>query len=181
MSHTICCCLWLSQIWYQVFTKQAGSLLFLIGLSYRSFSFLKKNILCYLFNFFFLFFFFLLQGVLVAVGRLFSSCSKRGLLPSCSPRASHHRGLFCWGAQDLGHVGSIVVAVRLQSTDSVLVEGRLSCSEAHGIFTDQGSNQPMFPRPRGQILYHWTTSEALRLCFIYLNFHLCFSFMLLNF
>ena len=78
-------------------------------------------------------------------------------------------------------MGSVVVAVRLQSTDSVLVEGRLSCSEARGIFTDQGSNQPTFPRPGGRILYHWTTWEALRLRFIYLYFHLCFSFMLLNF
>ena len=30
------------------------------------------------------------------------------------------------------------------------------------------------------ILYHWTTREALCLCFFYLSFHPCFSFILLN-
>ena len=141
MSSNVTCCMlhsWLPQILYQTFTERAVSLLFLTGLSYRSFSFLKQ-IFCYLFIYF------LLHGVLVAVGRLFSSCSKRGLLPSCSTRASHRSGLSCWGAQDPGHLGSVVVAPRLQGTDSVLVEHGLSCSTAHGIFLDQGSNQPTFP------------------------------------
>ena len=58
--------------------------------------FLKANILLFIYLF-------LLHGVLVAVGRFFSSCSKRGLLPSYSMRASHCSGLSCCGAQDPGH------------------------------------------------------------------------------
>ena len=47
---TYCCCiLWLPQIWYQTFTERAVSLLFLTGLSYRSFSFLKKFFLLFIY------------------------------------------------------------------------------------------------------------------------------------
>ena len=44
------------------------------------------------------------------------------------------------GLQKLWLVGSIAAALGLQSTGSVAVAHRLSCSEACGIFPDQGSN-----------------------------------------
>ena len=44
------------------------------------------------------------------------------------------------GVQQLCHVGSVVVAPRLQSTGSTFVVHRLSCSKACGIFLHQGSN-----------------------------------------
>ena len=40
----------------------------------------------------------------------------------------------------LGHVGSVVVASQLWSTDSIVVVLGLSCSMACGIFLDQGWN-----------------------------------------
>ena len=66
---------------------------------------------------------------------LFSSCDERGLLCSCSAWASlvaEH------GFQ--GTLASVVEAPGLQSTGSVVVVHRLSCSSACGIFLDQGSN-----------------------------------------
>ena len=42
--------------------------------------------------------------------------------------------------QSLWPVGSIVVAPRLQSTGSVVVVHGVSCSEACGVFLDQGSS-----------------------------------------
>ena len=44
------------------------------------------------------------------------------------------------GRQQLQHVGSTVVARRLESTDTGVVARELSCSEACGIFPGQGSN-----------------------------------------
>ena len=44
------------------------------------------------------------------------------------------------GAGAPGHMGSGDVTPRLLSTGSVAVVHRLSCSEACGIFLDQGSN-----------------------------------------
>ena len=58
----------------------------------------------------------------------FSSCSKEGLLSSWGVWASHCSGFSCCGAQALSARAS-----------EVTVHG-LSCSTAHGIFPDQGSN-----------------------------------------
>ena len=62
--------------------------------------------------------------------RAFSSCSKQGLLSSCTALA-------------LGEWASVVEA-RLWSAGSVVVvvQGP-SCSTAYGIFPDQGSNQSL--------------------------------------
>ena len=49
--------------------------------------------------------------VLAAAFRLFfSTCSKEGLLSSCSARASHCGDFSCCGAQALWHTASIVAA-----------------------------------------------------------------------
>ena len=44
------------------------------------------------------------------------------------------------GRQQLRHVGSVAAVPRLQSTGSIVMAHRLSCSEACGIFSDQGWN-----------------------------------------
>ena len=69
-----------------------------------------------------------------------------GLSSSCGERGSSPHGVqasrccdSCWGAQAPGRVGSVVAAPRLQSTDSVVMVLRLSCSAACG-FPDQESN-----------------------------------------
>ena len=94
------------------------------------------------------------------------SCSKWGLLPSYSARASHCGGFSGCRAQALGAgasvvavCGSVVAAPRLSSTSSAVVAQGLSCYAACGIFWDQGSNRD-FCIGR-QILYHGTTREAL--------------------
>ena len=88
--------------------------------------------------------------------RLFSSCGReQGVLLGCGAPASHCDGFSCCvGAQgfrapwlqQLGHVGSVVVALRLQTTGSIIVAHGLSCSVAYGIFLEQGSNS---------CLLHW--------------------------
>ena len=50
------------------------------------------------------------------------------------------------GLQPLQHVGSVVVAPGLQSTQSTVVGHRLCCSNACGVFLHQGSNE---------CLLHW--------------------------
>ena len=55
----------------------------------------------------------------------------------CTAWASHRGGFPCCRAQVLGHVDSAVVAPRLQSTGSVVVGHRLSCSKACRVFQDQ--------------------------------------------
>ena len=52
------------------------------------------------------------------------------------------------GLQQLWHVGSAVAASGLQSTGSTVEANGLSCSMAHGVFPDQGSNS---------CLLHWQT------------------------
>ena len=72
--------------------------------------------------------------------RAFSSCGERGLL------FVEVHGLLiavaspCSGAWALGAQASVAVARGLWSAGSVVVEHGLSCSAAHGIFLDQGSN-----------------------------------------
>ena len=61
----------------------------------------------------------------------FSSCD--AWAPSCG-------GFSCCGAWVLGHTGSAVTFLGLESTGSIVVAHKLSCSEACGIFLDQGLN-----------------------------------------
>ena len=106
----------------------------------------------YFFNFKNLFIYLFIYLFLAALGIrccawAFSSCGKwglifvvvRGLLIAVASLVAEHR-LQVHGLQQLWHVGSVVVAGRLQSADSVVVAHGLSCSAACGIFPDQGSN-----------------------------------------
>ena len=72
---------------------------------------------------------------------------RAGATLHCGAWASHCGGFSCCGAQapgaraqQLWRVGSVVVARGLQSAGSAVVEHRLSCSVACGIFPHQGSN-----------------------------------------
>ena len=60
--------------------------------------------------------------------RAFSSRGKPRLLSGCGERASRCSGFSCFGARALEGAGSVLVA------------HRLTCSEACGIFLDQGLN-----------------------------------------
>ena len=76
---------------------------------------------------------------LVAASKDYSLVAVHGLLTAvrillCEAQALAH------GLQDFWHVGSVVVVPGLQSTGSAAVVHGLSCSEACGIFWDQGSN-----------------------------------------
>ena len=70
----------------------------------------------------------------------FSSCGERGPPPHCGARAPHCGGFSCCGAQAPGARASVVVARGLQSTGSVVVAHKPSCSAACGILPDQGPN-----------------------------------------
>ena len=59
---------------------------------------------------------------------LFSGCSKQRLLCSCGAWVSHFSGFSCFG----------VLALDMQAP--IVVAHGLSCSNAHGIFPDQGLN-----------------------------------------
>ena len=59
---------------------------------------------------------------------LFSSPCKQGLLSSCSAQVSHCCDFSCHGTWDLGHVASVVAALGLWSTDSIVVAYQLSSS-----------------------------------------------------
>ena len=87
--------------------------------------------------------------------------AERGLLIVVVSLVTEHR-LQAHGLPQLWHVGSVVVACVLQSTDSVVVAHRFSCSAACGIFPDQGSNPcplhwPADPQP----LCHQGSPELL--------------------
>ena len=71
-----------------------------------------------------------------------STGSRRVGFSSCSMRAQQlrHVGPRVRGLQQLWLAGSVVVAHGLQSAGSVVVVHGLSCSEACGIFPDQGLN-----------------------------------------
>ena len=95
----------------------------------------------------------------------FSSCCEQGLLfvvvhglliAVASLVAEH--GLQACGLQQLWHVGSVLVAHRLQSAGSVVVSHGLSCSVACGIFLDQGSD--LCSLHWQAILNHCATGEA---------------------
>ena len=70
---------------------------------------------------------------------LFSSCREWELLSTSDARASYCGG-FCFRAQAPGHIGSVAVAPRLQSTGSTVVVDGLRCTMAYGLFLDQRSN-----------------------------------------
>ena len=70
-------------------------------------------------------------------------------------------GTWARGLQQLWCMGSAVVARRLQSTGSVVLVPGLCSFTACGVFPDQGSN--MFLLHWQAVLYHWATSEALKL------------------
>ena len=72
--------------------------------------------------------------------KLLSSCGEWRLLSSCSVWASHYSDFSCCRAGAVGHVGSVVVAPSIQSTDSIVVVQGFSCSTSCGISLDQGSN-----------------------------------------
>ena len=63
----------------------------------------------------------------------------RGLLTASDSLTVEHR-LRVLGAQQFWHMGSVVVTSRLQSTGSVAMEPRVSCSTACGIFLNQDLN-----------------------------------------
>ena len=113
----------------------------------------------------YLFIFGCVRCPLLRVGSL--QLRRAGATPCCCAQASHcgglsHRGAWALGArasavvacglQQLQHMGpaavarrlqsagSVVVARGLQSTGSAIVVHRPSCSTAHGILLDQGSN-----------------------------------------
>ena len=72
--------------------------------------------------------------------RAFFSCGEQGLLSSCGAQASSCGAFSCCRVWALGCQTPVVVASELQSTGSVVVLHGLSCSVAHGILLDQGSN-----------------------------------------
>ena len=91
---------------------------------------------------YFSFFLFLAVLGLHCCTRLFSSCSKWGLLivVVCGLLIAVASLIAEHGFQQLWHAGSVVVAHGLQSAGSVVVVRGLSCSAACGMFPDQGSN-----------------------------------------
>ena len=97
--------------------------------------------------------------------RAFSSCGEqgllftavRGLLIAVASLVVEH-GLQVRGLQYLWHVGSVIVAPRLQSAGSVVVAHGFSCSAACGIFLDQGLN--LCPLHFHRIPNHCATREV---------------------
>ena len=79
----------------------------------------------------------------------FSTCGQQGLLSSRGAWASHCNGFSCCGAQALGTQAS-----------EVTVYG-LSCSIAHGIFQDQGSNSHPL-NWQADFLFFFTTGPSGR-------------------
>ena len=68
----------------------------------------------------------------------FSGHGQQGLLSHCSVQAPLCSGASCCRAQAPGRAGFRSCSSRLQSTGSVVVVHRLSCSAPCGIFPDQG-------------------------------------------
>ena len=91
--------------------------------------------------------------------RLFSSCGEQGLLFSCSTRASHCGGLFCWGAQALlGRVGfSSCGYWDLEHRFLSCGMGSFAPQHVRSSSTRDGTHATCTVWP---ILYHWATREA---------------------
>ena len=82
--------------------------------------------------------------------------------------------------QQLQHIGSVVVALRLQSTGSIFVAYRVSCSEACGIFLLQGSN------PRFLLAGRFFTTEQpgkplMFLCVLQISMYIVYVIALNNY
>ena len=93
------------------------------------------------------------------------SCSKQGL-SNCRVWASRYSGFSRCRAQALGRSGSVVRVCER------------SCSAAHGVVSDQGSN-PSVPCIGRCVLNHWTTREALPLilfCLSAVGVHINFPY-----
>ena len=100
------------------------------------------GICCFLFIFKFLFIYCAGFSLLCS---LCSSRSKWGLLSSCNTQAAHCSSFSCFGAQALGHVGSVVVTPgsavvtpRLRSNDSWLSssDSQLSSCDSRALQCD---------------------------------------------
>ena len=93
---------------------------------------------CDIFKRRFVYLFLVTQSLLMHVD--FPSCGSWELLSNWGVWASHCSGFSCCRAWALGGMGSVVAAPGPWSTGLIVVVHRLSCPEAWGIFTDQGSN-----------------------------------------
>ena len=124
---------------------------------------LQHSNLIFFFFYKFIYFIYLFLAVLGPrrCARAPSSCGERGPPPTAvrrpltaaAPPIAEH-GLQAHGLQQLWHLGSVVVAHRLQSAGSAVAAHEPSCSAACGIPPDQGSN----PCP-----LHWQAdSQPLR-------------------
>ena len=70
-------------------------------------------------------------------------------------------GFSCCRAWTLGHMGSVVVIPRLQSTGSTVVPHRFGCSTACGIFPDQGENWSLLNWQVNSLPLYYQRSTAL--------------------
>ena len=112
-------------------------------------SFIEQQLNLFL-NYLFIFIFGCIESLLLRTG--FLSLQPVGTALQCSSLASHCRGFCCYGAQALGHEGSVFVKCRTQSTGSVAVTHRLNSSIVCGIFQNQGlSTCPL----QWQCPFHW--------------------------
>ena len=111
---------------------------------------------------YFIYFYFWLCCVLAAARGLSPAMASGGLLPvvvhtplTAAASATVEHRLQAHGPQQLWHMGSVVVARRLQSTGSVVVVHGLSCSVACGILLHQDSNpHPLLWQADSQPLHH---------------------------
>ena len=106
----------------------------------------------------FYFMLFLVVLSLCCYVQAFSSCGKQGLLSSCSARASHCSGFSCCGAQALGKRASVIVARRLSSCGSRMLERSRLCSCGAWVQLLQGMWN--LPRPGIEPVYlHWQSDS----------------------
>ena len=103
-----------------------------------------------------------------------------GLLSSYGVPPSHHGGFSWCRAQALGHyhrpsVVLVVVALGLQSTGSVGVERRHSCSVTCGIFPDQGLNPCLLDWQVDSLPLSHQGSPAEWSCLMFCLVQLCMS------
>ena len=148
-----------------VYHRDSCRLRSILCISYRNYFYPYRSKSIQLISNSFLIFFFLAALCLRCCTRAFSSCSKWGLLfvvvrslfiAVASLVAEH--GLQACGLQQLWHVGSVVVARRLQRAGSVVVAHGLSCSVACGI--SQTRARTRVPCVGRRILNHCVTREV---------------------
>ena len=100
-----------------------------------------------------------------------------GLLLAEASLAVEH-GLQAHRLQQLQHTGSVLVACRLLSTDSVAVVHRLSCFAARGIFLDQGSNLCPLHWQADSFPLHY---REIQNCFFFFFFFYCFDILAMRY